>query len=169
MAISQALEISMKARRMKLKDLDLPYSQSMKSMIKTGQRPIAHDVMPKLVEQVRHPATVFAAANEVTGGFGPVWLDGPNVDLHRASVTAKTKEEAVEALDALDNFQVYKPPETLTESDRKKLKSLLMELFDAGQAIYQLIAVFCEDYGLDMLDLGREHRAKLRNLRYVTE
>lgn len=33
-------------------------------------------------------------------GTGPIWLNGPNVDLHRCSVREKTIEELQEALDS---------------------------------------------------------------------
>ncbi|MCL6455091.1 MAG: hypothetical protein K6T78_15905 [Alicyclobacillus sp.] len=167
--VARGLTAALKERRMELKDVDIPYSQAGKSMIKTGQRRIAPDVAPKLAQSVRHPAVVMGIAAEFSGGYGSLWLDGPNLDKHRAAVKERAMVEIQEAMDALMHFRAHTPPEVASDSDRRKLDGFLMEVLDARQWLDFFSAVVCEDYGLDFLSINEKHHARLKSLRLVTE
>lgn len=169
MSVSQGFEISMQSRGLRLKDIDVPLAQSTKSMIKNGQRKLPEDVAPQLARSVRHPALVMAIANELSGGFGSVWLNGPNVDSYRSSVKERAVIELQEAMNALHSFCSANPPETMVDTDKRKLDALLMELLDARQWVDFLTAVFCEAYGRDFLQVNEAHHQRLRSMRLVTE
>jgi hypothetical protein len=169
LSVSQGFEISMQSRGLRLKDIDVPLGQSMKSMIKNGQRRLPRDVAPKLARSMRHPAIVMAIAHELSGGYGSLWLNGPNVDSYRSSVKERAVMELQEAMDALHSFCSANPPETMTQPERRKLDSLLMELLDARQWVDFLTAVFCEAYGKDFLEVNEAHHQRLKSLRLVTD
>jgi len=146
--------------------MGVPYSQQMLSMIEKGQRELAKDMAPIVAARLDHPALYAELAREMTG-FGPAWLDGPNVDLHRAAVREKCLEELREALQSLDKHSAYIPPDALTERSRKERYEHLMQVMDAIEACYMHIGVQCLDYGYSMLQVGRDHYAKMRSKRYI--
>lgn len=168
LSVSQGLEVSLTARGMRLKDLDVPLAQSTKSMIKNGKRKMPRDLVRTFQEQVRHPAFAMGAAVELAG-VGSLWLNGPNVDIHRSSVKERAVIEVQEALEALVRFRSGNPPATMTESDHRKLGELLTELLDARQWIDFCAAVLCEDYGKDFLQVNGEHHQRLKSMRLVME
>lgn len=167
MSIAQALKTSRKDRGLKQSELEIPYSDSMVSMIERGDRHIAPDVAPMLAQKLDHPALFAEIARELTGGFGPAWLNGPNVDLHRSSVREKCLEELREAMAAIEKFAASRPPGAETEMDRKARYEHLLQAFDAIVALFHYIGIQCLEYGFSMLKLSRDHYAKLKGKRYV--
>jgi transcriptional regulator with XRE-family HTH domain len=166
MSVAQGLVISRTARG--LRQGDLPgYTQTMVSMIERGERKLAKEAAPLIADKLDHPALYFELQREVTGGVGPAWLNGPNVDLHRSAVREKAKEEFTEAIDAIDRFATCKPPAAETEQERKKRWDHLLQVLDAIEAGYMYIAIQCEEYGFSMKQLSKAHYDKLRGKRYV--
>jgi len=168
LSVSQGLGVSLAARGMLLKDINVPLAESTKSMIKNGKRKMPRDLVRTFQEQVGHPAFAMGAAVELTG-VGSMWLNGPNVDIHRSSVKERAVIEIQEALEALVRFRSSNPPAAMTESDHRKLGELLTELLDARQWIDFCAAVLCEDYGKDFLQANEEHHRRLKSLRLVLE
>lgn len=167
MSVSQAIRVSRTYRRIKQADLDVPYSQQMVSMVESGQRTIARDMAPIMAAKLDHPALYAELARELTG-FGPAWLDGPNVDLHRAAVREKCLEELREAIQAVDNQPAYTPPEVLTDRARKDRYEHLLQVMDAIEACFMHVGTQCLEYGYSMRQLSDDHYKKLRGKRYVT-
>ncbi|QQE80887.1 helix-turn-helix domain-containing protein [Alicyclobacillus sp. SO9] len=167
MSVGQAIRDRRKEQGLKASDLGLPYTDSMIRKIESGERRLAKDVAPQLAQSLDHPALYFALAREYSGGFGPAWLDGENVDLHRSSVREKCIEELEEALVWLDKSASNRPPEAETTSQRKGRREHLLQVMDAAQACYVYVGVQCEAYGFSLLDISKEHYNKLRSLRYV--
>jgi transcriptional regulator with XRE-family HTH domain len=169
-SVGQAIRISRSARNIGQEDLSaVGYTRSMIGKIERGERKLAKDMAPRLAEKVRHPALAFACAVEFSGGYGSCWLDGPNVDSHRSAVKEQAEIEIGEAMQTLHGFCSSKPPESLTEGERKRLHGLLMELLDARQWIDFCAAVYCEDYGFDFLGINIEHHKRLKSMRLVGE
>jgi transcriptional regulator with XRE-family HTH domain len=167
LSIAQGLKISRMSRRLGQNDLDVSYSKSMVSMIERGERNVASDMAPNLATKLDHPALFFETAREMTGGFGPAWLIGPNVDLHRSSVREKCVEELHEAIESISRFRTAKPPSVETESEREHRKEHLLQVMDAVEACYMYVGIQCEEYGFSLLQISREHFNKLRSRRYV--
>jgi transcriptional regulator with XRE-family HTH domain len=166
MSVAQGLVISRTARG--LRQGDLPgYTQTMVSMIERGERKLAKEAAPLIADKLDHPALYFELQREVTGGVGPAWLNGPNVDLHRSAVREKTEEECMEFLDALRKFGTSKPPQCETEQERKKRWDHLLQGLDVVEAVYMYIAIQCEEYGFSLKALSKAHYDKLRGKRYV--
>ena len=166
MPIPQAIRISRTYRRIKQTGLGIPYSQQMLSAIEQGKRTMAADMAPRIAEKLDHPALYAELARELTG-FGPAWLDGPNVDLHRAAVREKCVEELREAMQAIDRMPAYTPPGAIDTGARKARYEHLMQVMDAAEACFMYIGIECLEYGYSMLQLSRDHYTKLRNKRYI--
>lgn len=135
-------------------------------MIESGTRTIAKDMAPIMAAKLDHPALYAELARELTG-FGPAWLDGPNVDLHRAAVREKCLEELREAMQAIDKHCAYVPPDAATDRARKERYEHLMQVMDAIEACFMHVGTQCLDYGYSMRQLSQDHYDKLRSKRYV--
>lgn len=166
MGVPQAIRISRKHRGLSQTQMDVPYSQQMLSAIENGARDLASDMAPLLAAKLDHPALLAELARELTG-FGPSWLDGPNVDLHRAAVREKALEELREAMQCIDKFVAYVPPAAETEQSRRARYGHLLQVYDAMVATFTYIGTQCLEYDYSMLQLSRDHHNKLKGKRYV--
>lgn len=166
MSVSQAIRVGRAYRKLKQTEMNVPYTQQMLSMVENGHRALAKDMAPILAERLDHPALFAELARELTG-FGPAWLDGPNVDLARAAVKEKCYEELREAIAAMDKFPAYMPPSAMTEGDRKGRYQHLLQVMDAIEACFMYIGTQSLDYGYSMLQLSKDHYAKLKGKRYI--
>lgn len=166
MNVGQALRQSRKERGVAQSELT-PYGQTMVAKVEKGQRQVAIDVAPHLATKLDHPALYLELARELTGGYGPAWLDGPNVDLHRASVRERCLEELHEAMEAINKWGSSVPPAVETDRDRKGRYEHLMQCFDAIVALSTYVGVQCLEYGFSMLQLSKDHYGKLKGKRYV--
>lgn len=167
MSVGQALRVSRRAAGSKQSEVRVPYSQSMLAKIETGKRRVAPDMAPRIGQALDHPAILLELAREMSGGWGAPWLDGPNVDLHRAAVRERCLEELDEAVTAIKEWCACKPPSTETEGERKRRYEHLMEAMDGVVALSTYIGVQCTEYGFSMLQVSRDHYAKLKGKRYV--
>lgn len=167
LGIGHALKASRKARGLKQTDVGVPYGQTMVAKIENGQRKPAADMAPRIGQALDHPAILLELAREMSGGWGPAWLDGPNVDLHRAAVRERCLKELGETVDAITHWLASTPPQAETEGARKQRYQHLIECMDAIVALSTYIGVQCTEYGFSMLSLSKDHYNKLRSKRYV--
>ncbi len=130
-----------------------------------GSRKASKPVMKAAVEHYDDGQLYLAAAAEVTGGASAPWLD--NVDLHRASVLFKTLEEMREVLDASGQAPINKTNEQISDAERQQIKRLLMETVEAITALTHLAAVLCKEYSFSWLATWKEHRAELKDKKYL--
>jgi transcriptional regulator with XRE-family HTH domain len=126
-----------------------------------GRYRVQPNISKYFAERHNNPWVALEAAAEYTG-WGPVKLDGEVVDLHRASVAMKTKEELTEALEAIESVCVANHPQSIKEFDRKQLEEAILQAIDAIVALTQYVAVICHDYGFSWLDMWKKHRTKLK-------
>lgn len=143
-------------------------SGKMVSAIECGRRLAGPDVLERLTTKLDHPRLYMEAAAGVTGGvYCTPWLDGDGVDLHRASVWAKTCEELNEAIKAVSGADVINAPNRADETHRQKVHYSMIQALDARVAIDHYLAVMCEEYGFSILAVYQEHRRKLESRGYV--
>lgn len=138
---------------------------SLVGKIARGSRKASKPVMRAAVEHYDDGQLFLAAAAEVTGGASAPWLD--NVDLHRASVLIKTLEEMREVLDASGLAPISKTNEQINDTERQRIKRLLMETVEAITALTHLAAVLCKEYSFSWLGTWKEHRAELKAKKYM--
>lgn len=117
-------------------------------------------------EKHNNPWVALEAAAEYTG-WGPVKLDGEMVDLHRASVAMKTKEELTEALEAIESVCVVNHPRSIREFDKQRLEESVLQAIDAIVALTQYVAVICIEYGFSWFKKWQKHRAKLQSKGFI--
>lgn len=147
----------------------LHLSRSMIAEIEAGRRRLPKDVAPKAVEILDCGFYAMEVAREMTGGSWVAKLNGENVDLHRASVKAKTQEELYEALEAINGICVANKPESMKEQERIKLEEAMIQAIDAIVALSHYVAIVCKEYGFSWLQLWRKHFMKLLKNGYVKE
>lgn len=125
------------------------------------------DISQRYMEKFDDPFFAMEVAAEYTAGTWVRRLNGENVDLHRASVRAKTEEELHEALEAISGVCVANRPVAMEEHERKKLEEALIQAIDAIVALTHYVAVICREYGFSWLQIWRKHFAKLAKNGYV--
>ncbi|QIZ66667.1 helix-turn-helix domain-containing protein [Geobacillus subterraneus] len=133
-----------------------------------GRYRVQPNISKYFAEKHNNPWVALEAAAEYTG-WGPVKLDGDVVDLHRASVTMKTREELVEALEAIESVCVANHPRYIREFDKQRLEEAMMQAIDAIVALTQYVAVICMDYGFSWWKMWQKHRAKLQAKGFIRQ
>lgn len=146
---------------------DLGVVRETVSKYENGRTSIPQDISKKLVEKYDDPKFVMTVRNAYTG-TGPVWLDGPNVDLHRCSVKEKTIEELQEALDHIQNTCVSKPLRNAKLFELQEIEKMLVEAVDAITALDHLVAVVCKEAKISYKELWQRHYRKLATANYIT-
>jgi len=147
--------------------MKLNVSRESISAYETERAKMPSDVSSAIVNKYDNPWFAMEVANEYTAGTSVRRLDGENVDLHRASVKAKTEEELQEALEALFGISVVNKPDFITQIDREKIKDALIQVIDAIYAAEHLVAVLANEYRFSWQRLWHEHYNKLKLKHYV--
>jgi DNA-binding XRE family transcriptional regulator len=160
---ANAVKAARKAANMTQQQLSFEIYESRESVShqENGRYRVQPNISKYFAEKHNNPWVALEAAAEYTG-WGPVKLDGEMVDLHRASVAMKTKEELTEALEAIESVCVANHPRSIGEFDRKQLEEAILQAIDAIVALTQYVAVICLDYGFSWLDMWKKHRTKLK-------
>ncbi|WLR54867.1 XRE family transcriptional regulator [Mesobacillus subterraneus] len=131
-----------------------------------------YQVQPELskyyTEKHNNPFVAMEAAAEYIG-WGPMKLDGDAADLHRMTVTMKTKEELEEAI-----LSIKKASEKLTVNPRcverldiEEIEKSIMESIDAITALNHYVAVVCKEYGISWVKVWTQHKVKLIQRRFI--
>ncbi|MBT2661912.1 XRE family transcriptional regulator [Bacillus sp. ISL-45] len=131
-----------------------------------------YQVQPELTkyytEKHNNPFVAMEAAAEYIG-WGPMKLDGDAADLHRMTVTMKTKEELEEAI-----LSIRKASEKLTVNPRcierldiEEIEKSLLESIDAITALNHYVAVVCKEYGISWVKVWTQHKVKLIQRRFI--
>jgi transcriptional regulator with XRE-family HTH domain len=141
--------------------MDLFESREAISQQENGRYRVQPNVAQYFAEKHNNPWVALEAAAEYVG-WGPTKLDGEVVDLHRVSVTMKTREELTEALEAIESVCVANHPRSIRDFDKQHLEEAILQALDAIVALTQYVAVICVDYGFPWTKMWEKHRAKLR-------
>ena len=136
------------------------------SQQENGRYRVQPNISKYFAEKHNNPWVALEAAAEYTG-WGPVKLDGEVVDLHRASVAMKTKEELNEALQAIESVCVANHPRAIREYDKQHLEEAILQAIDAIVALTQYVAVICMDYGFSWFKMWQRHRIKLQTKGFI--
>ncbi|WLR50070.1 helix-turn-helix transcriptional regulator [Bacillus tianshenii] len=144
---------------------DFNVSRESFSAYETERAKLPADIAQQLTNEFNDPFVALEAVAEYYGwGIGK--LDGQAVDLHRASVKAKTEEELEEALEAIKKVCLSNNPSFMEAHQRDELKRALMEAIDAIVALKHFVAVICKEYGFSWIKLWAEHKVKLIARKY---
>lgn len=133
-----------------------------------------YNVQPELTkyytEKHNNPFPAIEAAHEYTN-WGVTKLDGDAVDLHRTSVSMKTKEELKEALEAVAeaNKKILVNPNTLDPTSIKTIENSIQECIDAITALTHYVAILCKEYGISWIKMWTQHKLKLTQRRFIKQ
>jgi transcriptional regulator with XRE-family HTH domain len=136
------------------------------SQQENGRYKVQPNISNYFTNEHDNPWVALEAAAEYTS-WGPIKLDGDYVDLHRASVTTKTKEELDEALKAIGSVCVANSPKSMKDFEKQELEESLIQAIDAIVALTHYVAVICKEYGFSWLKLWNRHRTKLYSKGYL--
>jgi len=146
--------------------LDINLTRETVSKYENGRSKIPSDISNTLMKKYDNPRFAMVIRNEFTH-TGAVWLDGPNVDLHRSSVKEKVLEEMNEALEKLNNFCMAKPLARLKHFEYQALESVLEELVEVQTAIEHMVVVVCEEANISYTGLWDRHYKFLASEGYI--
>lgn len=132
------------------------------SKYENGRSKIPADIGRKLTKKYDNPKFAITLRQEYTG-TGPVWLDGPNVDLHPSAVKEKTIEEVSELLEKLKKVDFSKPFSAMAPYERQEKIDLLSEAVEAQTSIDHLIAITCMKGDFSYVDVWDDHYASLKS------
>lgn len=136
------------------------------SKYENGRSKIPADIGRKLTQKYDNPKFAITLRHEYTG-TGPVWLDGPNVDLHRSAVKEKTIEEMIEALEKLKRIEFSKPLRMQTVYEKEETKDLLSEAVEAITSLDHLVAVICMEGDFNYVEIWNDHYKSLKSDGYL--
>jgi hypothetical protein len=138
------------------------------SQQENGRYQIQPELSNYYIEKHNNPWVAMEASAEYVG-WGPVKLDGEAADLHRTSVSLKTKEELDEALNAIREAskKLTINPHALEQVDLKVIEKSLHESVDAITALNHYVAVVCKEYGISWVNTWTQHKMKLIQRRFI--
>lgn len=125
-----------------------------------------YQVQPELgryyVEKHNDPWVALESSAEYVG-WGPVKLDGDAADLHRTTVSLKTKEELEEAISTITQAfnQLTVNPRAIEKVDMSIIEESMRESIDAITALNHYVAVLCKEYKISWVKLWTQHKVKL--------
>ncbi|MGE7951898.1 helix-turn-helix domain-containing protein [Lysinibacillus xylanilyticus] len=117
------------------------------SKYENGRVKVPEDISRTLMDKFDNPKFAITIRNAYTG-TGPKWLDGPNADLHRASVKEKSLEETEEAMEAIRSIS-FANPLNLISTSRKE--AVAVQIGQAIIALEHLLAILCLEGNISYL------------------
>ncbi len=126
------------------------------SKYENGRSKVPADISKSIVEKFDDPKFALAIQHQYTG-TGPIWLNGPNVDLHRCSVREKTIEELQEAIDAIKKTSLSKPKGAISPYEMQIMMDTLEEAVEAQTALANFIAVMTDHTGISYTSVWDSH------------
>lgn len=146
--------------------LDIGVGRERLSRYENGRAKVPSDISRTLVNRFDNPKLALAVQHEYTG-TGPIYLNGPNVDLHRCSVREKTIEELQEALDSITSTSLAKPSDAIEHFERKNIMDMIEEAVEAATALANFIAVTTEHLGISYTGVWMDHYKYLQKAGFI--
>jgi len=146
--------------------LDIGVGRERLSRYENGRAKVPSDISRTLVNRFDNPKLALAVQHEYTG-TGPIYLNGPKVDLHRCSVREKTIEELQEALDSITSTSLAKPSDAIEHFERKNIMDMIEEAVEAATALANFIAVTTEHLGISYTGVWMDHYKYLQKAGFI--
>lgn len=146
--------------------MDLNVARETVSKYENERSKVPPDISRSLMERYDNPKFAITIRNDYTG-TGPVWLDGPNVDLHRSSVKEKVLEEMKEAMEKMESFCMSKPLNRLEHYEFQEMESLIEESIEAMTALEHMVAVVCQEANISYREVWQRHYKFLASKGYT--
>lgn len=140
---------------------DLNVSTQMVSHMKNNRRVMQQDVAKTSLATYDNPEYIATIIREFSGGYTNPPLTGKNIERHRLSLAALAAKEMSEAVQALKNIALVKPPETLEQSEKEMISQIYDEIHEASIFADNLLMQFEREYGI-----SKKKRIKLNTPRW---
>lgn len=126
--------------------MDLNLSEQMISHIKNNRRKMQQDIAKKSMKVYDNFEYALELINQFTEGLIPPVLRGKNIEKHRLAIEAYAEKELKEALEAIVEICLAKPPESITAEEREGVKKIMYESLDAIAFLLNLLLTLEKDY-----------------------
>ncbi|MGE7954838.1 helix-turn-helix domain-containing protein [Lysinibacillus xylanilyticus] len=146
--------------------LDIGIGRERLSRYENGRAKVPSDISRTLVNRFDNPKLALAVQHEYTG-TGPIYLNGPNVDLHRCSVREKTIEELEEAIVSIKQTSLAKPKEAVDPYEKKNMMDMIEEAVEAATALANFIAVTTDHLGISYTGVWTSHYQYLQKAGFI--
>lgn len=148
-------------------------SDSLLSSWETGKQKPPREMRRRLARELDSPRVYMEMAHELCGGImTPVFLDGPNADLHRATTHSFAIEEFRRALDCLEACKPIiiraRSGDQITEAERQQIGHCLQQAVKAKTGAGNWIVVMCESYGFRASEIYEDHHRELAAKGYIS-
>ncbi|MFF2174938.1 helix-turn-helix domain-containing protein [Lysinibacillus sp. NPDC058147] len=136
------------------------------SRVENGRAKVPADISKNIVDKFDDPKFALAVQHQYTG-TGPIYLNGPNVDLHRCSVRDKTIEELEEAIVSIKQTSLAKPKEAINPYEKKNMMDMIEEAVEAATALANFIAITTDHLGISYTGVWTSHYQDLQEEGYI--
>lgn len=136
------------------------------SKYENGRAKVPADISRSIVDKFDDPKFALAVQHQYTG-TGPIWLNGPNVDLHRCSVREKTIEELEEAIVSIKKTSLAKPKEAINPYEKKNMMDMIEEAVEAATALANFIAVTTKHLDISYTGVWTSHYQDLEKAGFI--
>lgn len=126
--------------------MDLNLSPQMISNMKRNQRKMQQDIAKQSMKVYDNFEYALELINQFTDGLIPPVLRGKNIEKHRLAIEAYAEKELKEALEAIVDICLAKPPESITAEEREGVKKIMYESLDAIAFLLNLLLTLEKDY-----------------------
>lgn len=140
---------------------DLNVSPQMVSHMKNDRRVMQQDVAKASIETYDNPEYIANIIREFSSGYTNPVLTGKNIERHRLSLAASAVKEMSEAIHALKNIMLVKPPETLELNEKQEIERIYDEIHEATIFAENLLMQFEHDYRI-----SKKKRIKINTPRW---
>ncbi len=127
---------------------DLNVSPQMVSHMKNDRRVMQKDVAQAAITTYDNPEFISTLIREFSNGYTTPVLSGKNIERHRLSLAVSAVKEMNDAIQALKNLTLVKPPETLGSNEKEEIREIYNEIHEATIFADNLLMQFERDYGI---------------------
>lgn len=139
------------------------YSRSAIAQGELGHRNIPKHAYAGIAGAIDDPQTYFDFWEESTGQVSIPFLDGPMIMRQAAAMSQLVKKETCEAMEHVEEYCWFKPPELREKED---VDRIITELLDSAASMINLVAVLCEESDMSMKRSYGQWRVSLKARKY---
>lgn len=126
---------------------EIPFSEHSVSKWEAGTRRIPDDAYPHITNNLDDMQLYFETWETLPGHVSIPYLDGSMIMRQGAAMSQLVKKEACKAMEHIEQYCWFKPPELREEEE---VQRVIDELLDASASMINLVAVLCAESNLSM-------------------
>lgn len=132
---------------------DLNVSPSLVSHYKTGRRKMHREVAENALHTYSHNFEfALSLLHEFSDHITSPVMNGKMIEHHRMVLEENTEKEMLEALKAIEEVSLAKPPEFITAQERERIGWMMDELLDVKTVVDNLLSILEKDYEIAVKD-----------------